>query len=161
LLAKDKDRPSDADEMEESRPKVPLVSKPLSFACLAERLARAGAGPDGPVVRPAGQAQGVGPCSDAGEEMALKKPGKVIWNDILDSPLINFPGRDVSGLDQFPQPGRGEWVVVVIVGGHWPDPALVEKTIKQGQPAKKPADQKTYNKNSPIRHEPKTHKSPT
>jgi hypothetical protein len=40
LLAKDDARAALADEVEPSGPKVPLVSKPFSFACRAERLAR-------------------------------------------------------------------------------------------------------------------------
>jgi hypothetical protein len=56
LLAKDCDRAALADEMEERWPKVPLVSKPFSFACLAERLAGTGAGPDRTIIGPTGAA---------------------------------------------------------------------------------------------------------
>jgi hypothetical protein len=41
LLAKHNPRSALADEVVESGPQVPLVSKPISFACRAERLARA------------------------------------------------------------------------------------------------------------------------
>lgn len=57
LFAKDMLRSALADEVEEVRPKVPLVSKPITFACRAERLARAGTGPDWFIVRPSGEAQ--------------------------------------------------------------------------------------------------------
>ena len=41
LLAKDDCRAALSDEMVERWPKVPLVSKPMSLACRAERLAGA------------------------------------------------------------------------------------------------------------------------
>jgi hypothetical protein len=52
LLPKDALRAALADEPVEGGPQVPLVIKPRSFACRAERLAWAASGPDGPVVRP-------------------------------------------------------------------------------------------------------------
>lgn len=73
LLAKDDIRARLRGEMVEGGPKVPLVSKPASSACRAERLARAGSGPDGALVLPAGAAKGERPASDSGEEMALPK----------------------------------------------------------------------------------------
>jgi hypothetical protein len=71
LLSKDDCRAALADEVEEGRPKVPLVIKPASFACRAERLAGTGAGPDWSMIGPAGSTEGMGPDADAGEEMAL------------------------------------------------------------------------------------------
>jgi hypothetical protein len=71
LLTKEASRAALADEVVPGRPKMPLVSKPISFACRAERLARAGAGPYCALVRPAGAAQRVTPYADSGEEMAL------------------------------------------------------------------------------------------
>lgn len=71
LLAKNDRRAALFDEPVEGGPKVPLVSKPAAFACRAEGLARARAGPDRPVVGPSGAAQGVGPDADAGEEVDL------------------------------------------------------------------------------------------
>jgi hypothetical protein len=59
LFAKADDRTDGADEVVEGWPKVPLVSKPSAFACRAERLAGAGACPDGALVGPPGAAQGV------------------------------------------------------------------------------------------------------
>jgi len=52
LLTNDDSRVALADEVVEVGPKVPLVSKPSAFACLAERLARTGSGPGRAVVGP-------------------------------------------------------------------------------------------------------------
>jgi hypothetical protein len=101
LLTKDRCRSALADEMEPCRPQVPLVSKPLSPACLAERLARAGSGPDGAIVGPAGASEGVGPDADAGEEVALSVSHKFRWYNIPDIPLIDVAGGDQVVADQF------------------------------------------------------------
>lgn len=58
LFAKDDWRLALPNEVVESRPEVPLVSKPACFACRAERLARAGSCPNGLIVGPSGTAQG-------------------------------------------------------------------------------------------------------
>ena len=71
LLSKDDWRAALADEVVPRRPEVPLVSKPSSFACRAERLARTGTGPNRSIVWPAGEAKCVAPNADAGEEVAL------------------------------------------------------------------------------------------
>lgn len=63
---------------------MPLVSDPASFARRAERLAWAGAGPDRPVIRPSGEAEGVGPDPDPSEEIALGEAGEVARLDIFD-----------------------------------------------------------------------------
>lgn len=96
LLAKDNARAALADEMEPVRPEVPLVSKPLASACRAERLARTTPCPDGYVVGPSGLSEGVGPDSDAGEEVALSKSMKFVWNDIPYISFINFAVRDMA-----------------------------------------------------------------
>jgi hypothetical protein len=71
LFSKDDCRAALADEVEEGGPKVPLIIKPASFACRAERLAGTGTGPDRSMIRPSGSTEGIGPDADAGEEMAL------------------------------------------------------------------------------------------
>jgi hypothetical protein len=106
LLTKDDWRSALADEMEPCRPQVPLVSKPLSLACLAERLARAGAGPDSPVVGPASSSEGETPGTDSGEEVALPVSNKFLWNNIEDIPLIHVARRDEIASDQFAEPCR-------------------------------------------------------
>jgi hypothetical protein len=84
LLAKDDWRAALADEMVERGPKVPLVSKPCSFACRAERLTGTGASPDRAVVGPSGEAQGVGPDSDTGEEVDLGVSAQVRSSQLMN-----------------------------------------------------------------------------
>ncbi len=104
------------DEVEESGPKVPLVISPAAFTCRAERLARAGAGPDGAVVGPSGAAEGMGPDADPGEEVALRESVEVIGRNILDRAGINLAGRDLAGGDQRAQPFGGAGVILIVVG---------------------------------------------
>jgi hypothetical protein len=47
-----------------------------------KRLTRAGAGPDGTVVGPSGEAQREAPAADAGEEMALGVAAQVVGQNI-------------------------------------------------------------------------------
>jgi hypothetical protein len=63
---------------------MPLVSKSKLAACRAERLAGARTAPNWAVVRPPNASQGVGPDSDAGEEMALVELGKVVGLYVKD-----------------------------------------------------------------------------
>lgn len=118
LFTKDGCRSALADEMVPRGPQVALVSKPASFACRAERLAGAGAGPDGTVVWPSGEAERVAPDADAGEEMALPVTGKLGWNDIQHIPLVDVAGRDGPDADQFAQPCRRERIVFIVIRGH-------------------------------------------
>jgi hypothetical protein len=71
LLSKDDWRTALADEPVELGPEVALIGKSGSFSGGAEGLARTGAGPDGPVVGPSCETEGVGPNADTGEEVAL------------------------------------------------------------------------------------------
>jgi hypothetical protein len=71
LLSKDRCRAALLDEVEERRPKVPLVSKPSSRACRAERLAGTGTSPNRSVVSPAGAAKCIAPDTGTGKEVAL------------------------------------------------------------------------------------------
>jgi len=118
LLAKDDCRAALLDEVEPRRPKVPLVSKSRSAACLAERLARARSRP-GRTIPPAGEIEGKGPAPDAGKEVASSIPGKIGWSNVEDTPLINLPLRNNPLRDERPQPcGRARVVLVVVVAHH-------------------------------------------
>ena len=55
LLSKDDCRAALLDEVEPRRPEMPLIRKPMSLACRAERLARARASPHASVIRPSGK----------------------------------------------------------------------------------------------------------
>jgi hypothetical protein len=61
---------------------MPFVVERFAFAGRTEGLAGAGTRPDFPVVWPSGEAQGVGPDPDAGEEMALGVAVKVVGSNI-------------------------------------------------------------------------------
>ncbi|MFK3857789.1 hypothetical protein, partial [Agrobacterium pusense] len=97
---------------------MPLVIKPASFACRAERLARAGHGPDWPVVGPSGAAQTVGPDADPCEKVTLRVFSKVIWSNIDDTPGVHVAGCDMPGLDELAQPCGGEGIDFVIISRH-------------------------------------------
>lgn len=120
LLAKDCLRATLFDEMEECWPKVPLVIKPAAFACRAERLTWARAGPHFAVIGPSCGAQGMTPDADSGEEVTLCVSSEIAWLDIYDAPFVDISGRNMSGSDQVSQPLRGVRVDLVVVGGHGP-----------------------------------------
>lgn len=115
LLSKDACRATLCDEVVEGRPQVPLVSKPIAFACRAERLARTGAGPDWGVVADTGFTQGKAPDTKTGEKVALGISSKLIWSYIFDAPFVNNAGGNQALLNQNAKDGRGIRVVFVVV----------------------------------------------
>ena len=82
LLAKANERSSCFDETKELWPKMPFVVERLAFAGRAEGLAGAGTRPDFPVIWPPGEAQGIRPDPDAGDEMALGVSSQVVGLNI-------------------------------------------------------------------------------
>jgi hypothetical protein len=118
LLSNDDCRFALFDEVVEGWPQVPLVIKPSSFACRAERLARTGTGPNKSVVAPSGRSQGMAPNADTGKEVALGETAQVAWVDIFNTSFINIARRDVPGFNQVAQPLGGRRVNLVVVGGH-------------------------------------------
>ena len=118
LLAKDDRRAALLDEEMPCRPEVPLVSKPLSLACRAERLARETGGPDGSIVGPSGIAEGVGPDADSGAEMDLGEGSNVIWCHVPQVALVDFAVGDQSALDEFTQPRCGFRIKLRIIRRH-------------------------------------------
>jgi hypothetical protein len=94
LFAKDDVRAALCDEPVEGGPEVPLISKPRAFACRAERLAGAGARPDGTVIGPSSTPQREAPSADAGEEVALGIRAEVIRCDIFDAAFVYVAWRD-------------------------------------------------------------------
>jgi hypothetical protein len=71
LLAKDFCRASLADELEPIRPQVAIVFDAFLLSSRAERLARAGTGPRGEIVRESRKTKCERPTADSSEEMAL------------------------------------------------------------------------------------------
>jgi hypothetical protein len=118
LLSKDDWRAVLRDEPMERWPQVPLVIKPAAFACRGERLAWAGSGPHGTVIRPSGEPQGVGPSANAGEEMALGVASEVVGPHVCDRPLVNVAWGDVTGFNEVAEPLSGIGVNLVVVGDH-------------------------------------------
>ncbi|MFC3470176.1 hypothetical protein ACFOHT_09945 [Massilia oculi] len=96
LLSKDDWRLALRDEVPKSWSEVPLVSKPSSLACRAERLAGTGTSPNRSVVWPAGAAKCQGPHADAGEEVALGEILEVGGVYILYAPGVDHAGSDVA-----------------------------------------------------------------
>ena len=78
LLSQDDRGSAGGDEAVEVGPEVPWIVCTGAFSRDRERLAWAGAGPDGSVVGPPGEAEGVGPAADPGEEMTLGEASEVI-----------------------------------------------------------------------------------
>ena len=96
LLAKDDWRAALADEPEPLGPEVSLVSEASALPCRGERLAGATSCPDGSVIGPAGESQGVTPDSDSGEEVGLSSQPNVICAEVTDGPLIDGPTSNVA-----------------------------------------------------------------
>lgn len=123
LLSKNDWRAALFDEVVPRRPEVPLVIKRKSFACRAERLARAGTGPNRSIVWPAGMPQRVRPDADAGKEMALGVWLEIAGVYILYVSFIYVAWRDMAGGYQVPQPRGCVLVDFVVVGGQFFPPS--------------------------------------
>jgi hypothetical protein len=99
LLPKDLLRAALLDEPVELGPEVAMIGGAFALARTRERLAGTTSRPNRSVVRPAGEAQGIAPASNAGEEMTLGIAANVVCSDIYDAPLVyvaisNQPGFD-------------------------------------------------------------------
>jgi len=105
-------------EAEPGGPEVAFVCGSGLLPGCAEWLAGAGSCPNGSIIGPACEPERVRPHPDAGEEVALGVPSKVICSYIGDAPLVNVAGRDVAGGYQVTQPLRGVRVYFVVVGAH-------------------------------------------
>jgi len=127
LFTKDVLRLALRDEMVPGRPKMPLIIKPIAFACRAERLARTTSGPDGLVVGPSSTTERQRPNADAGEEVALGVLLEFIGRDVLDRPLINHTGGDQTPADQFSQDG-GSAIVNLVVEVHSSSSSMLPNT---------------------------------
>ena len=94
LLSKDNWRPAGDNESIPIGPQVPLIRMSLLLACHRERLARATACPDWPLVRPPRPPQGQRPAPDPGEEVVLHVALEVLGLYLLHGPSVHDPGRD-------------------------------------------------------------------
>lgn len=82
LLSKDDWRAALADEPMKLGPEVTVVIEAFAFTGGAKRLAGAASGPDGTVVGPSGEAEGMAPDADTGEEVALGVTVQVFRNHV-------------------------------------------------------------------------------
>jgi hypothetical protein len=114
LLTKDNDRASLSNEVVPGRPEVPLVSKPSSLACRAERLARTGTSPY-LASSPAGLIECVIPDGNPGKEVQSVIPGKVIWSDIFNTALIYVPFSNPPFSHQIAKPLSGIRINLVVI----------------------------------------------
>lgn len=119
LLAKDDWRTALGDETSKSGPQVPLVENTASAACAAERLAGAGAGPDGAVCGPAGEIEGVVPSADAGEQVDSGRFAERFRVERADVGFVDDAIGKLSGFDEGAQPLDREGFDLVVNGeGH-------------------------------------------
>ncbi len=118
LFSKDNCRAALGDEAVKSGPEVSLIGMAFALSRARNRLTRTGAGPDGSSIGPAGEAQGVGPSADTGEEMALRVASDVIGLHLLNVALIDVAGCDQPIGDQLAQPRRGKGIVFVVIDRH-------------------------------------------
>ena len=117
LFSKDDWRAALLNETEPGRPEVALVIEPCTLPGGAEGLAGAASGPHGPVVGPADETEGVGPDSDSGESMELRRGGDLFWLEVCDGTGIDSPRGDVSSSSEVLQPRGGERVDLVVDDG--------------------------------------------
>jgi hypothetical protein len=118
LLANDDRRPEGCDQAVHLGPEVPFICGPCSLAGDRERLAGAGASPEGSVVGPASKSSCMAPPAETREEVNLGKPSEIFGSDIYDAPLIHDAIGNVASGDQVTQPGGGVGVDLVVIGGH-------------------------------------------
>jgi len=118
LLSKDDWRAALADEPEPLGPEVPLVCGAAALAGDREGLTGTGAGPDGPVVRPPGESEGVGPGAEAGEGVELGSAHNVICAEVTDGTNIDDSSGDVAGVGKVAEPRRGVGLDLVVERTH-------------------------------------------
>ncbi len=118
LLSKDDWRRTLLDECEPCRPKMSRVARSAPRARVAERLAGARAGPDIGVIGHACESECVGPSADAGEEVALPRPGNISGREVGDAASLDATGGDVSALGESLEPVGCERFNLVVDGIH-------------------------------------------
>jgi hypothetical protein len=114
LLSKDDWRAALLNETEPGGPEVALVIEPSTLPGRGEGLARAAPGPDGPVVGPASEAEGVAPHSDPCEGVELRGARNIHGIELYHARLIYHSFRDVPSPRQLAEPRCGEGVDLVV-----------------------------------------------
>jgi hypothetical protein len=122
LLAKKPFRSAGHDEAEEIRPEVALVVEAALLSGVGEGLAGAASGPHGLVVGPPGEAEGVRPSCNPGEEMGLCRRATVGIDDVFDpevpdAAFTDDSRGDVPGGDEVADPCGRIRIQLVVEGG--------------------------------------------
>ena len=118
LLSKDDWRAALADETKPLGPEVAIVSGAASLAGDGEGLAGAAPGPDGPVVGPPDESEGVGPSAEAGEGVELGSAHKVSCAKLTNGTSIDGSRGDVPGVGEVAEPRRGVGLDLVVKRAH-------------------------------------------
>jgi hypothetical protein len=118
LLAKDDVRAALSDEAEPLGPEVALVVESSALACGAEGLTGAGASPNGNVIWPPGEAQGVTPDADAGEGVELGESSHVVGGKLRNAASIDCSWCDVASGHEVGKPPPRVGVELVVEGRH-------------------------------------------
>ncbi len=102
------------------RPEMPFILVAFPFACDAEGLARAGAGPDFDVARELRELKGQFPAGDAGEEVGAAVGAQEGVPDVdgLDVTGVDNAVGDEALVAQVAEPLGGVGVELVVVGQH-------------------------------------------
>jgi hypothetical protein len=95
---------------------VPCIGRTCSFAGDAEGLAGTRAGPNRSIVWPSGEAHGMAPSADAGEEMALGVSVEVRCPHVNDAALVNIAVGDMSSGNEVAKPLGGVRIDFIVVG---------------------------------------------
>lgn len=125
LLSKDCWRDADeililAEEVEPDRPEVSSVVEAPTLSCGAKGLAGAASRPNGSIIWPASESEGMTPNSDAREGVELRVRANVRGGEDFDAARIHDSrGDEVSGRE-VSEPLRRVGVELVVEGRHDP-----------------------------------------
>ena len=127
LLSKHDCRSALPNKAEPYGPQVAFVGEAFALAGGAERLTGTAPGPYWLVVGPSSKSESVRPASNAGEEMVLRVPSKVVGMNYLYVPLVHVARRDMTRSDQVAKPLRRIRVYLVVIGFHALLPSLLSQ----------------------------------
>jgi len=116
LLSHDDNGPTGTDEAMKVRPQMPWIICSKTFPGRAERLARTGAGPQRPVVRPSSKSSCDGPEAAPCKEMALGVSGEVAGPHVFDRSIVDVAWCDDVSIDEFSQDCDGRRIDFVVPG---------------------------------------------
>jgi len=92
-----------------------IHSESVRMGSARERLTGTRACPNRSVIGPPGKPQGVGPSSNAGEEMALLISGEVARSHVNNASLVNVSGGDEVFAHEVSEPLSCVWIVFIVI----------------------------------------------